>query len=256
MTEMIDLLPFNDIAMDMATKAVLFGAGLTCIKCRDLLTRRIPVRNLWQIRDVESLAIIAASVPVETGQYLKWATGIGQLRALGVLRESLSKGYHEIKSNQILLASDSVQRCIENDLILLGGVKNNKLSKEFMECLEDRIPVRQEGSTIFWRERHRQGWSDQEERFEGHTIKNVADNDYGLIIRARSPFTAQPRTVLLISGSHTFGVIAAAKFFVGTLQRHLGFLTLSRRNVCVLVKCEVVDDFPVNITPLKTYTWK
>lgn len=82
-----------------------------------------PVKKLWRISHPQELIICTAtSTKTNTGKYLRPATGIGQVRALGHAVESLSKAYN-IKIDNILFSDDQVQKKIEKDIIILGGPK-------------------------------------------------------------------------------------------------------------------------------------
>ncbi len=61
--------------------------------------------------------------------------------------------------------------------------------------------------------------------YEGHAINRNVVMDYGLIVRASNPFTSRDRTAILFAGSHTYGTIAAAKFFTEDLHKYLRKLT-------------------------------
>jgi hypothetical protein len=67
----------------------------------------------------------------------------------------------------------------------------------------------------YWRTRQRDGqWIDDGVlEYEGHAVNRKVTQDYGLLIRMQSPFTSRSRTVILFSGSHTYGTVAAAKYF-------------------------------------------
>ena len=80
------------------------------------------------------------------------------------------------------------------------------------------------GRMIIWRTNYRGGrWIDQGAlEYEGHAINRKIVMDYGLIVRTYNPFTSRDHTTILFAGSHTYGTIAAAKFFTEDLHKHLG----------------------------------
>jgi len=114
---------------------------------------RLPNRRLWQYNDPSCLTVCAAtSTMTNTGVYSRPATGIGQVRALAVAMKSLYRAYRKgLDIQNILLSKDSLQERIENDLLLLGGPKNNGVSEKFLELLNDEQPVRVIGNIIIWR---------------------------------------------------------------------------------------------------------
>ena len=97
---------------------------------------RLPGRRLWHYKDPSCLTVCAAtSTLTNTGVYKRPATGIGQLRALAVATRSLYRAYRRnLDIQNILLSTDSLQERIENDLLLLGGPKNNGISGSSSNC--------------------------------------------------------------------------------------------------------------------------
>lgn len=221
---------------------------------------RIPNRKLWQISNPSSLVVcVATSTSTNTGTYHRPATGIGQVRALAVATRSLAQAYHRhLDIENILLSVDPLQDRIERDLLILGGPKNNQLAARFLDLLVDEQPAMQIDSMILWRV-HRAGgrWASQGAiEFEGKAVKRRIVTDYGLIIRAQSPFTSRNRTIVLFAGSHTYGTVAAAKFFVEDLHSHLRKLTRQgRKNFVILVSTHIVDGHPTKIKMERSYAW-
>ena len=129
---------------------------------------------------------------------------------------SLHHAYHKhLDIRNIFLATDHLQERIENDLLILGSSKTNAVTARFLELLEDEQPAKVIDSLIIWRIRKAGGqWVDQGAvEYEGSAMKRQVVNDYSLIIRAYNPFILRKRTAILFSGSHTYGTVAAAKFF-------------------------------------------
>jgi hypothetical protein len=70
----------------------------------------------------------------------------------------------------------------------------------------------------------------------------------------QSPFTSKERTVILFSGSHTFGTVAAAKYFTESKDiRRL--LKKRQRNLVALVSSQVIDGFPTTLRLEHYYAW-
>ena len=66
------------------------------------------------------------------------------------------------------------------------------------------------------------------------------------MIKMKNPFASTANTKLvLFSGCHTYGTIAAAKYFCETSQKQVPFK--KDENIAFLVSCDVVDGYPVSI---------
>jgi hypothetical protein len=221
---------------------------------------RLPNRKLWQVNDPSRLVVcVATSTSTNTGVYRRPATGIGQVRALAIATRSLTRAYsRQLDLQNILLSVDPLHERLEQDLLILGGPKNNQMANKLLELLVDEQPAMQIESMILWRINRVGGrWVDQGAlEFEGKAVNRRVVTDYGLIIRAQSPFTSRNRTVLLFTGSHTYGTVAAAKFFTEDLHTSLRKLTRDgRKNFVVLVSTHVVDGHPTKIKMERSYAW-
>lgn len=221
---------------------------------------RLPNRRIWKLRNPASLTISAAtSTTTDTGVYHRPATGIGQARALAIATRSLTQAYNkQLDIRNILLSVEPLHERIENDLLILGGPKNNQLAEKLMNTLIDEQPVIIIDSLIIWRV-HRRGnqWLDQDAlEYEGKVVNRRVDIDYGLIMRTQSPFTSHDRTVVLLAGSHTYGTVAAAKFFTENFHTHLRKLTRNRRqNFVLLISSQIVDGYPTKMKVERSYAW-
>jgi hypothetical protein len=250
----------HSIVISLLTNLIWLPIGALLTLIGFWLKVRLPNRKLWQISDPSSLVVCAAaSTSTNTGVYRRPATGIGQVRALTVAIRSLTRAYsRNLDIQNILLSIDPLHDRIENDLLILGGPKNNQLAGRFLDLLADEQPAMQTGSTILWRvDRARGKWVSQGAlEFEGQAVNRQVVTDYGLIIRAQSPFTSRNRTVILFTGSHTYGVVAAAKFFAENLQPHLRKLIREgRKNFAVLVSAYIVDGYPTKMKMERSYVW-
>jgi hypothetical protein len=176
---------------------------------------RLPPKRLWRIKFPRKLLVcLASSASTDTGEYTRFASGIGQISALGIITPSLSQAYGEFDSANVRLSHDSLNHRIEDDVIALGGPKNNSLARDVLERLALRLPVSMdEHQVIRWRE-YDGSISEYEARIADHVVKE----DYGVIIRAENPYRPG-RTLILLCGSHTFGVTAAARYFVNEYQK-------------------------------------
>jgi hypothetical protein len=85
----------------------------------------------------------------------------------------------------------------------LGGPRHNNLTRRALEELGDTIGATQHETSIIA----------GDTTFDGSIEGDVVREDFGLAIRTANPF-CRDRTLIIISGSHTYGVTAAARFLV------------------------------------------
>ena len=86
-------------------------------------------KSLWQIADPKELVIVAAqATAIPNGEYLRPTTGVGQIRALASIVQSLNKAYGRLGLKNIYLSTDPLHERVENDLLLLGGPKTNEVA--------------------------------------------------------------------------------------------------------------------------------
>lgn len=222
----------EDIGLKVLLSVLFLLFGLAVAKLRETL----PSRRMWKIKEPSSVVIsVAHSTQSDTGEYIRPSTGIGQVRALALLMPSLRRAYSDLKIRNIYLSSDPLLDRVESDLICLGGTKNNEVTADVLDRLGDACPLSMTGSLIFWTEPGK-----DPVRYEGTIEGNTVVNDIGLIVRARNPFKPD-RTVVLLAGSHTYGTIAAARFFCE--QLHSPFKPWPR-SFAALVEAPVRDGYP------------
>jgi hypothetical protein len=220
-----------------------------------------PKRRLWRLTNPKNLVVCASDATItDTGVYFRPATGIGELRALFLVVESLSRAYRrKLGIKNILLASDRLlQERLENDLLLIGGPKHNRLTAQYLNFVDDKQPFQQTSDAIIWRcKKIAEKWVDD----GAFTYTSKVDNkniiqDYGIVVRVRSPFTNNKRTVIILEGIHTYGTIAAAKYFTEDMQKGLRwFFRLRKRNIAALVRTRIFDDYTANIELIKYESW-
>jgi len=221
---------------------------------------RLPGRRLWRLKNPANLVICAAnSTNTNTPVYRRPATGIGQVRALVLATRSLYRAYHKkLNIQNILLSTESLQHLVEEDLMILGGPLHNALAEKYLDCLHEEQPVRIIGNKIIWRTNLSGGhWIDQGAvEYEGNAVNRKIVLDYGLVMRTYNPFTSRDRTVIFFCGSHTYGTIAAAKFFTEDLHKHLRKLSKGgRKNLVVLVSSQIGTGYMSKMTVERSYAW-
>lgn len=202
----------------------------------------LPTKRLWKLRDPKNLLIcVATSTRTDTGKYLRPATGIGQVQALALIFPSLSSAYRDVQVKNILLSDEQMQSRIENDLIILGGPKNNQITRKLLDKLRDLQYLDQIENDIIWRAQP------NPKRFTPTVINGIVTRDYGIIVRMENPFSPDNNTVCLFSGGHTYGTVAAAKYFVSNLYNQSRFRKNHGKNFVMVIGCDVIGGYPVSI---------
>lgn len=235
---------FNGLLENFAASVVLLTAGwsFNYLKRRLMLVR--PVKKLWGIADPDRLIICTAtSAYTDAGEYTRPATGLGQVRALGYAVESLGKAY-DVHIENVLFSMEELQDRLERDIIVLGGPKNNRITRKFLDKLTPMQIADQVGGVIFWKVAGEEG------EFRPATDGNrKVTMDYGLIIRCANPFAdeSRPTSFCLFSGCHTYGTIAAARYFTENYIRECRGWHFPSGNIAMVVACEVCDSFPTSI---------
>lgn len=189
----------------------VLGSGAIALVAR--AWRRTAARRRWCLAQPSTLrVIVAASGRQDTGEYPRPTTGIGQARALATIAPSLARAYRAVQLDRVFVATDEIGRELEGDLILLGGPKTNRATQLMLEEMERAgLPL---GVT-----QHESKIETHERAFEGTVSGGDVTEDFGLVIRTRNPL-ASSGSLVILSGSHTFGTGAAARFFVeGKLPR-------------------------------------
>jgi hypothetical protein len=248
----------HSVLLNLLSNLIWVPVGMIAAWLAYFIGVRLPHRRLWRVADPPSLTVCASnSTNTNTGVYSRPSTGIGQVRALAVAINSLHTAYRkQLDIRHILLSTDHIQDRMENDLLILGGPKTNRVAAELFKAIEHEQPVVQVKNAIYWRVKQRGGqWVDDGVlEYEGHAVNRKVTQDYGLIIRMQSPFTSRSRTVILFSGSHTYGTVAAAKYFTESKDiRRL--LKRKQQNLVALVSAQVIDGYPTKLRLEQHYAW-
>ena len=210
--------------------AICLGAILSYLTF--LLTRRLPSRLAWRLADPNSVKFfVATSDKIDTGEYFRYVTGVGQLRAIGVLVPSFIRAYSHFDSSNIILSEEAASHMYGRDVVIIGGPKNNAVAKQFLDLIKS-TPFTMDGNKII-------DASGGNAPITGSVRKMMVDEDFGLVIRCRNPFDNR-YTCLLLVGAHTYGTHAAAVAFAETLT---SYRYAARREYACLVKTTVSDGF-------------
>lgn len=199
------------------------------------VARKTPERLRWRLADAERVLIfVSQSAETHTGQYVRPATGIGQAKALGIIAPSLSRAYRGIDLQDTRFPYERSGRDLERDLIVLGGPKNNEVTAMLLEAYSSELAVGQCDDTI------KVGTAS----FTGEVVAGTVVKDYGLIVSGPNPYSRDHRATIL-SGSHTYGTVAAARWFV---ENHKPSFRQNQTMV-VVVECVVSNQHAVGIKP-------
>jgi len=238
----------NSLYINLLASLIWFLAGLLFVKYKRLYSSTYPARKLWQFKDPNNFIIcIANSTITDTGDYHRPATGIGQVRAVATLTMSLKKAYSGTHIDHIFMSTDQLHNRIENDIIILGGIKNNIIAKHYLEIIKDVQPANMDTNSISWKND-----DNTVEKFKGITDGKEVLYDYGLIMRTYNPFL-KDNTAVFIAGCHTYGTVAASNFFTKEVIKMERFL--SGKYIVIIISCKIVNCQPVNVEILKEYIW-
>lgn len=236
------------IVVELSGAFLSFVIGLITMKTINFFRDKKPIKSLWKISNEKELIIYAStSTNSFTGIYMRPSTGIGQVRALGHIIESLGKAY-DINIKNINLSINQIQNLIEKDLILLGGPKNNEISRLLIKKIAPVKRVIQTNDGIEWNN------NGNYEIYTPVVESKKVKKDYGLVIQMPNPFDSNKKSfITLFSGCHTYGTVAASKYFTEHYIKEVGFLKKKWETVFLIVECDVVDGYPVDIVLKSKY---
>ena len=238
------------LLIEIGGSLIWFVLGFLGLKFFQMLKLRHPIKKLWKISEISDLYIcVATSTKSNTGVYTRPATGIGQVQSIGHVVESLGKAYN-LKIKNITLSTSLHKKNIEKDLILMGGPKNNEFSSFLLEKINDLTIVTQTKECISWLR------PEEKEDFFPIVKNRKVKSDYGIIIRMKNPFDTNKKTsITLFSGFHTYGTIAASKYFTEQYIKSLKFFKKSKENIFLIIQCDVIDGYPTDLKLVKKYEY-
>ncbi|SFF11674.1 hypothetical protein [Spirosoma endophyticum] len=218
-----------------------------------LFTTKKPTKRLWKISNVANLTICVSqsSVSVEKVNDLEIShsnTGIGQVKALGLIIGSISKAY-SVSANNISFPSESVIDKLENDLIILGGPVNNKIAELFFQEIKHLDIVEAENHAFIWKK-------SKDNKIVRYETKYTGDSrtEYGLIVRMPNPFAKDKdnKSMLhLFAGCRSISTVAAAKYFTREHSKEYKlwnpFGWGQKKAIFIIIKCNVRDNSPFSI---------
>jgi hypothetical protein len=144
----------------------------------------------------------------------------------------------------VILSSTPLAERLDGDLLVFGGPKAMPLTRRLLDEIGPRLGVDQgtaESPTVIVCTKGADVYS-----YDGMVQDGKIVTDYGLLLRARNPYNPRSR-VFIISGSHTYGNIAAARFIADTIRhpiRNRGHVRLLFSDeFAVVVSSRISDEY-------------
>lgn len=203
--------------------AVLTGiAGLA----RWAVFKRLPARRTWRYASADALSVVLDTAHIDTGTYLRPVAGLGQIRSLALLVPSLTHAYRDLDLERVRLAEHLPGQELEQDLLVLGGPKNNEAARRMLEGLAETLPFDLSGGVINW----------GGQAYSGEMANGQVERACGYVVRAPNPLNPA-RRVVLVGGWSTYGTVAAARWLA-----EQGAGRSLTADVAVLVEATVLPD--------------
>ena|SRR5690554_3988565 len=120
--------------LDLGVNVALMGVGAAAGVVRHRVRSTMPARRLWPFDQVTDLTVLLAnSAATHTGEHMRPGTGIGQVRALGIIAPSLARAHRELPPDAVQLVRVGISTRMEGDLVAIGGPKTNPVTKDILE---------------------------------------------------------------------------------------------------------------------------
>lgn len=197
-------------------------------------------RKIWRQNNQRINIVVSTSGRINEKVYDIPVTGLGPTRALGLLAPMLYTIYKTSGENSVLLSDHCDDKAKEGDLLLLGGPKNNVVTREALDRLAAKLPLTMrtnEDDEIF-RTTATVGCRLIAPPPEVETEKQPENAlDYGLIIQTTNCFDTSG-TLTIIAGTHTYGTAAAARFFI---ENQSAIRALARTSYAMVVVARVTQ---------------
>ena len=244
------------VAIGVISNIVYFVLGGTVLLIARWIARSFPGKRIWQLTDQDDLTVAASTThdEVTVDGYHRRSTGVGEFRALAVVITSLNLTYRNIRIRNMRLSQEPIGEKLANDIILLGGPKNNRIAKRFLaEVQRLNVVELAENGVFSWKVKGEEKTC--QAKLETDLVTGELDvlEDYGLIICTRNPDSSFKTRACLFAGSHTYGTVAAALYFTGQ-QSFAEQRKKWARTYIAIVRCKVQDKFPVNIHRVAVWT--
>jgi len=154
---------------------------------------------------------------------------IGEMRSLIYVTPSLKDAYKKFSAFNIYVSDDNIASNLENDLILIGGPRGNRITKLILDKID--LPFSFDGLNI--KIDHNGNLSSYGLFIEdGHDVF-----DHGIILKTKNPLN-RSRSLILFAGLGMHGTTAAARCFVTEFKRLKYLLT---NEFVAVVRTDIVD---------------
>ncbi|MEW6618502.1 MAG: hypothetical protein AB1422_04020 [bacterium] len=189
--------------------------GYLIAKAVQYLRELRPLQKTWQFRKDEQICVFIASPgEIDTGVYKKRITTLGHIYGFAYILNSIKKGYPNLEINHLYFTRDSKTDNFSSELlgstgICLGGHKHNWVTKLFLEEIHPPVVFDENDNLIDLLNKKIYKPKVEDDRIL---------EDYGIIIKTVNPNNRRNK-VFIFAGCHTYGVIAAAKFFYENLPK-------------------------------------
>jgi hypothetical protein len=194
------------------------------------------LQKIWQLGADDKVAFFLSNAgEMAQPEYIKQVVSVGQVQAFADIVSSLKKAYPKLDLPEVNVAIDRrkdnfSREVLEATGICLGGPVRNWVSDEHLQEIASRV----------WFENHvlvyRKTKSGRENRRQAGHKDNAIVADYGIIVKLRNRYNKNKRAFIL-AGCHSFGTVAAARFFCEKLPEEKEII--SRDQFCVVVRGEV-----------------
>lgn len=201
---------------------------------------------------------VTAFEPTTLDLYYRPKTGYGELISLANISKSIAycDNYDKLISFVYLSSENSFSaHLFDENLIVIGGSTHNRVMRFFKTKISNllRVKIYDEYSG-----RIKSSADFCLIDYEGNKYKSVVDNhiitkDYGLVTKIPNPINKQ-RTLILIDGLHTFGLVAASKFLLHEYikQYYLQINKLNDNYFQIIIEADV-KDYEVFIKNIKYF---
>jgi hypothetical protein len=194
----------------------------------------IYLKDIWFPNDVGTIHVITSTEPDRRKEFSSpdsqnymFLESLGDKDSLLEIMNFLNRNYRNV--NIQMYAADEFPRSnIEDNLVIIGGPGDdegdgNPICKIMMEKMKLKISYSEDCETLLYNS------NDFTANYDGNRMKL----DYGYFARFPNPFNNQ-KSVILVNGIHTYGVLGAAKIF----SDH----PLAQSNIKTLMKKLNLDD--------------
>lgn len=206
---------FRDLSINIVASLVWLLLGITLRILYELYSKRRPIARIWGLRSSKKDLSIAVSTltPQKTGEYRRPMTGLGELQSVSFIRESLIEAYGTRRTVNICFSDRFPEGELLNDVISIGGTDHNHITRYFSKIYELPVGCEDIPHTVVV------------DRALGKTYTPVIENseikiDYGIVSRIPNPLNPK-NVVILIDGSHTYGLAGAARLMTEAFNEQL-----------------------------------